>query len=176
LTVANFLRQSQKISILNRIKCDQVYDEENFEYLSYSAHHKHKQDAQSHAIVDINDIDRLVIEHIIRNAYDQALLQLTARLGISRLLEENSVLDLDELSKFVFQRMPSSSKTFENSQLSASQVDEDLNLNEDSDNRETNNDLSEEDEDDDCPVDKAGNRVNSIRSGTTECHSYDDVQ
>ena len=64
-TVADFLRRSQKISILNRIKCDQVYDEENVEYLSFPVHHKHKKDAQSHATEDNNDIDRLDIEQII---------------------------------------------------------------------------------------------------------------
>ena len=165
-TVADFLRRSQKISILNRIKCDQVYDEENVESLSFPVHHKHKKDAQSHATEDTNDIDRLDIEQIIKNAYDQAL-QLTERLGISKLLEENNVLDLDELSEFVFQRMNSSSKTYDNSQVSANQVDKDLDLEEDSDGSETNEDFSEEDEDGDCPADEEVNQENSIRSGKT---------
>jgi hypothetical protein len=93
---------------------------------------------------------------------------LTERSEISRFLQENNVLDLDELSDFLFQRMTENSNTFDNSQLSASQVDEDLYLEGNSDDSETNEDLSEDDEDDDCPVDEEGNQENTIRSRKTD--------
>ena len=41
-------------------------------------------------------------------------------------------------------------------------------LEEDSDDSEINDDLSEEDEDGDCPADEAGNQENSIRSEKTD--------
>ena len=164
-TIADFLRRSQKISILNRIKCDQVYDEDNVEYLSFPVHHKHNNDAQSQATEDIDDIDRLDIEQIISNAYDQAL-KLTERLEISRLLKENNVFSLNRLSEFVFRRMNASSKTSDYSKLSTTDTDEELDLQEDSDENQTPDELSEA-EDDECLSDEDIDDENHIRSKKT---------
>ena len=168
VTIADFLRRSQKISILNRIKCDQVYDEDNVEYLSFPVHHKHKNDAQSQATEDIDDINRLDIEQIISNAYDQAL-KLTERLEISRLLKENNVFSLNRLSEFVFRLMNSSSKTSDYSKLSTTDTDEELDLEEDSDENQTPDELSEpeEAENDECLSDEDIDDENHIRSKKT---------
>jgi hypothetical protein len=156
----------KKISILNRIKYEQVYDDENVEYLSFPVHHKYKKQVASYATEDTHDVDQRDIEQMIANAYNQAV-PLTERSGILRLSEENNIADLDELSEFVFQGMHSSAKIFDNSSLSAVQVDEDLNLEEANGKSEIDDDLSEENEDDDCPVDDEGNQDNRIRSAKT---------
>lgn len=175
-TVADFLHRSQKISILNRMKCDQLYNEENVEYLSFPVHHKNKKDTQRKTTEDTESIDQLDVEKIISDAYYQAL-KLTDRLGISRLLEQNNVLNLNELSEFVFKRMNSSSKTVDNSQMTDRKMEEELDL-DDSDDSETDDCLNGEGEDVECLADEEGSQEDSIRSQKTNfdrIRIYNDV-
>jgi len=111
-TVADFLRRSQKISILNDIKCVQLTFDDDYERLVFPVHHKHKHDHQLSSLQNLDDIDQLDIEKIISDAYNQAL-QLTERLEISQLLKEHDVFDLNSLSKYVFRELSSSSKMFD---------------------------------------------------------------
>ena len=75
--------------------------------------------------------------------------------------------------------MNSSSKTIDNSQVSGSQLDEDLDLDDDSDDSEITDNLSEDDEDDECPIDEEGNQENSIQSKKTNFNGmkiFNDVE
>ena len=113
-TVLDFLRRSQKLSLLNDIKCDQLSEEDNTERLSFPAHHKHKRDSQLSSLQHFDDIDKLDVEKIISDAFDQAL-ESNESLELSELLLEHHLFDLDSLSKYVFQRMESGSKMFDRS-------------------------------------------------------------
>lgn len=99
-TVADFLNRSQKITILNRIKCDHLSQQDGNERLSFPIHHKHKRDNHLSSVQNLDDIDQLDIEKIILDAYNEAL-ELMERLEISRVLQENEVFDLNSLSKYV---------------------------------------------------------------------------
>ncbi|CAF1133516.1 unnamed protein product [Didymodactylos carnosus] len=91
-TVADFLRRSQKISVLNRIKCEQLSQQDDNERLSFPIHHKHNHDNHPSSIQNLDDIDQLDIEKIISDAFNQAL-QLTERLQISKLLKNMTSLN-----------------------------------------------------------------------------------
>ena len=148
-TVLDFLRRSQKISLLNDIKCDQL-SEDNTERLSFHAHYKHKRDSQLSSLQHFDDIDKLDIEKTISDAFDQAL-ELTESLGISELLLEHHLFELDSLSKYVFQRMQSGSKMFNRSTAAAGNDSDEFSLDEEEyetadDNADTDNALSDEDE------------------------------
>jgi hypothetical protein len=111
-SVADFLTRSQKISILNRIKCDHSSEQGRNEHLSFPKHHKHKRDEHLSSVQMLDDIEQLDIEKIISDAYNEAL-DLTERLEISRLLLQNEVFDVNSLSKYVFRKLNSSSKMFD---------------------------------------------------------------
>ncbi|CAF0969260.1 unnamed protein product [Rotaria sordida] len=111
-TVADFLNRSQKISILNRIKCDNLCQQDDNEHLSFPIHHKHKRDNHLLSLQNLDDIDQLDVEKIISDAYNEAL-ELAERLEISRSLQENDVFDFDSLNKYVFRQLSSSSKMFD---------------------------------------------------------------
>ncbi|CAF1277306.1 unnamed protein product [Rotaria magnacalcarata] len=111
-TVADFLNRSQNISILNRIKCDHLFQQDDNEHLSFPIHHKHKRDNHLVSLQNLDDIDQLDVEDIISNAYSEAL-ELIERLEISRLLQENDVFGLNSLSKYVFKQLNSRSKMFD---------------------------------------------------------------
>jgi hypothetical protein len=86
-TVADFLRWSQKISVSNRIKCEQLSQQDDNERLSFPIHHKHNHDNHPSSLQNLDNIDQLDIEKIISDAFNQAL-QLTERLEISKLLKK----------------------------------------------------------------------------------------
>ena len=151
-SVLDFLRRSQKISLLNGIKCDQLSEEDNIERLSFPAHHKHKRDSQLSSVQHFDDIDKLDIEKTISDAFDQAL-ELTDRLGISELLSEHLLFDLHSLSKSVFQRMESGSKMYDRSTAEAVNDSDEFSLDEEEyetvdENDDTDNVLVNEDEPD----------------------------
>jgi hypothetical protein len=69
LTAADFLRRSQKISILNGIKCEQLSQDDDKEYLSFPTHHKHTRDSRLLTLENFVGIDQLDIEKVIANAF-----------------------------------------------------------------------------------------------------------
>ncbi|CAF4628340.1 unnamed protein product [Rotaria socialis] len=138
-TVADFLNRSQKISMLNRIKCDNLFQQDDSEHLSFPIHHKHKRDNHLLSLQNLDDIDQLDVENIISDAYSEAL-ELIKRLEISRLLQEHDVLGLNSLSKYVFTQLSSRSKMFDYS----TQI-----INDDDDNEFDLEDEEEEEEEED---------------------------
>ena len=144
-TVLDFLRRSQKISLLNDIKCDQLSEEDNKERLSFPAHYKHKQDSQLSSLQHLDYIDKLDIEKIISDAFDQAI-EITERLEISNLLLEHNLFDLNSLSKYVFQQMKSNSKMFNHSAQAMDSGSDESSLDEDESERIDENNLSSKDD------------------------------
>ncbi|CAF4248228.1 unnamed protein product, partial [Adineta steineri] len=67
-TVKNFIRRSQKLSILNQMKYNQ-----NEKDLSFPIHHKQKREHSLVSSHQLDEIDTLDIEQIIAHAYDQAI-------------------------------------------------------------------------------------------------------
>jgi hypothetical protein len=129
-TVADFLRRSQKISILNGIKCEQLSQDDDKEYLSFPTHHKHKRDRQLSKLQNFVGIDQLDIEKVIENAFAQAI-QLTGPLNVSKLLKEYDLLTMNSLSKYVFQQMNSNSKMFDYSTQTVRDESDEFSLDED---------------------------------------------
>ena len=129
-TVADFLRRSQKISILNGIKCDQLSQQDDTEHLSFPTHYKHKRDSQLSTLQEFDSIDQLDVENVIANAFAQAI-KSTAPLEISKLLAEHDRLPMNSLSKYVFQQMNSNSKMFDYSTQTARDDSVEFSLDED---------------------------------------------
>ncbi|CAF4219539.1 unnamed protein product, partial [Rotaria sordida] len=146
-TAADFFHHSQKISILNWIKCDQSSQEDDNEVLSFPIHHKHAGDSHLSPVQTFDDIEQLDIEKTILDAFNQAL-KLTQPLEISKLLKEHDIFELNSLSKYVFQELNSSSRMFD---YPVQTIDDDTNefnlkAEEDNENENTANNLSDDEE------------------------------
>ncbi|CAF4814541.1 unnamed protein product [Rotaria socialis] len=129
-TINNFIKLSQKLAILNQFKYDQ--SEHNFSFPKY---HKHKHDDRLVLPDQLNEIDRLDIEQIINNAYDQAthIVQHSKMLDV---LKRYDLIKLQSLSEFVFDNLSKTSKMRNfSSQITNYYVDEfDLDDKNDDDN------------------------------------------
>ncbi|CAF4165786.1 unnamed protein product [Rotaria magnacalcarata] len=132
-TAVDFLRRSQKISLLNSIKCNQVSQQDDDNILSFPIHHKHNRNNNLPSLQNLDDMDQLNVEKIISNAFNQAI-ELTANLGISKLLKERKIFDLNSLSEYVFQELNSSSRMFDYSIETVDDDYDEFNLEEDEDN------------------------------------------
>lgn len=71
-TVSDFLRRSQKLSILNQIKHEQI-NNNNERYLQFPVHHKHKKDDNLVIEQKLDEVYDLNIEKIIANSYEMAI-------------------------------------------------------------------------------------------------------
>ncbi|CAF1223474.1 unnamed protein product [Rotaria sordida] len=146
-TAADFFHHSQKISILNWIKCDQSSQEDDNEVLSFPIHHKHAGDSHLSPVQTFDDIEQLDIEKTILDAFNQAL-KLTQPLEISKLLKEHDIFELNSLSKYVFQELNSSSRMFDYLVQTIDDDTNEFNLKEEEDNENENtaNNLSDDEE------------------------------
>jgi len=175
-TVADFLRRSQKLSILLGINCDRLFGQDHNNSLLFPIHHKHKHDDNLTSLQKLEDIDQMDIEKIISAAFEQAL-QITQRLEISEILKKYDVFDMNLLSKHVFRQFNSNSKTFDYSaqmthndndgdefDLEDEEDDEDNNDNLISDQQD-NNDISDHQEEDydDNNITSIKDRFNGMR-------------
>ena len=134
-TVTDFLRRSQKISILNGIKCEQLSQQDDTEHLSFPTHYKHKRDSQLSTLQKFDSIDQLDVENVIANAFAQAI-KLTAPLEISKLLAEHDLLAMNSLSEYVFQQINSNPKMFDYSTQTARDDSYEFSLDEDDEQEE----------------------------------------
>lgn len=118
-TVNNFIKRSQKLAILNQFKYDQT--EHN---LSFPKHHKHKHDDSTVLPNQMNEIDKLDVEQIISNAYDQAI-HISQHSKMLDVLERYDLIGLQNLSEFVFDNLTKTSKMFNySSQMTSYDVEE----------------------------------------------------
>ena len=119
--VSDFLRRAEKLPVLQRIKC---YGETNTtDRLFFPIHHKHKQKDDLTTYQNINDIDQLNIEHVIFNAYEAAK-ELVENLKISRLLKEHNTRELNDLSRYIYNDLKSTSRMNDNSTFDSSSESE----------------------------------------------------
>ena len=91
-SVTNFLRRSQKLSILNGLKHSQPENR-----LSFPMHHKHKSEHSSTSKNLLHEIDTLDIERLISNAYDQAV-HIIEHSRIFSALEQHNLNNLVDIS------------------------------------------------------------------------------
>jgi len=103
-TVKNFLKRSQKLSILTQLKYNQFENS-----LSFSVHHKHKRDYSSTTTHQLNGIDSLDIEMLISNAYDQAL-ELAKHSKMFDTLNEYYINNLNDISKCIYEILNKNSR------------------------------------------------------------------
>ena len=164
-TVTDFLRRSQKLSVLNKIKHKQE-NNKNERILLFPIHHKHKNG--DHLVINekIGDIYGLDIEKIVLNSYKMAI-ALIEPFNVIPLLKQHHVIELHSLSKYIFSQLDAQSRMTDYSRMSTTnsrnsllfeldtdddEYDEDdyLNNNSDliSDICEDNDDLNESRDDD----------------------------
>ncbi|CAF4578478.1 unnamed protein product [Rotaria socialis] len=111
-TAADFLNRSNKISILNQIKCDHLLQQHENEHLLFRIHHKHKAYNRLLPLINSDDVNQLDIENIISEAYNEAV-KLVEHLKVSKLLQHNDIFDFNSLSTYVFRQLKSTSKMFD---------------------------------------------------------------
>ncbi|CAF2110349.1 unnamed protein product [Rotaria magnacalcarata] len=181
-TVNDFLRRSQKLSVLNKIKHQQG-NNPNEKPLLFPIHHKHKND--NHTIIQekIEDIYDLDIEKIILNSYKMAV-ALMKPLNVIESLKQHHIIDLDSFSKYIFSELNAKSRMIDysvittanskNSLYSESDTDDDdydeddyLNNNDElvSNINEDNDDLNEsiDDEEDEENINSIKNDFNGLK-------------
>lgn len=116
-TVTDFLRRSQKITIVNKIKHQQE-NNENESNLLFPIHYKHKNDNNSIIQENIEDIRDLDINQIVLNSYNMAV-ALIKPFDIIPLLKEYRIFELDSLSKYIFGHFNAKSRMVDDSMISA---------------------------------------------------------
>ena len=145
-TVSDFLRRAEKLSVLQQIKC---YGETNTtDRLFFPIHHKHKQKDDLTTYQNINDIDQLNIEHVVFNAYEAAK-ELVENLKISRLLKEHNTYELNDLSRYIYNDLKSTSRMNDNSTFDSSSESESDSKNYSSSEVDNTNSISRTSYDDD---------------------------
>ncbi|CAF1323453.1 unnamed protein product [Rotaria sp. Silwood1] len=132
-TVSNFIRRSQKLSILNQFKYDQSDDT-----LSFTTHQKHEHDNSLVLSDQLDEFDKLNVEQIILNAYDQAI-HIVEDSNMLDVLRQHDILDLKDLSGFVFGNLRKSSKMFSYSSGTPTDNNEEFELDEENDDNDVKN-------------------------------------
>ncbi|CAF4986618.1 unnamed protein product, partial [Rotaria sp. Silwood1] len=103
-TVKDFMRRSQKLSILNQFKHNHLEKD-----LSFPIHHKHKCEHPLQSSHQLDNIDTLDIQKLISNAYDQAL-RLVKYSKILVKLNEHQINYLNDLSSYIFNMLNKNSR------------------------------------------------------------------
>ena len=98
-TVRNFIRRSQKLSVLNELKHNQLQ-----ENLCFPIHHKHKRENLVKLSHQPDDIDISDIEQLISEAYDQAMDMVKHSTLVNEFIRCN-ISSFDDLSKFTLDEM-----------------------------------------------------------------------
>lgn len=138
-TVNNFINRSQKLSILNEVKCNQSKN-----HLSFPVHHKHKHDDSLTSTDQLNEINTLNIEQIILDAYNHAI-DIVKHSNMLHTLNQNDIQNLNDLSDFVFDSLRKSSKMYGYS--SQATIDDHEELESDDDEDDEDEDVESDDED-----------------------------
>jgi hypothetical protein len=144
-----FFRRSQKISVLNDIKYEQLSQNDDTKHLSFPTHHKHRRDSRLSTLENFVGIDQLDIEKVIANVFTRAI-EMTGPLDTSKLSIEHDLLTMDSLSSYVFQQMNSNSKMFDYSTqtMRDDSDEEDDGRSDDGHNANISSDDEEDDKDD----------------------------
>ncbi|CAF3915067.1 unnamed protein product [Rotaria magnacalcarata] len=132
-TVKDFIRRSQKLSILNQLKYDQSGKD-----LSFPIHHKHKREHSLTSSHQLDEIDTLDIEQLILNAYNQAI-HLIKHSKMLHLLNQHKINCLNDLSTYIFNILNKNSRMINYSFRTENITDEEFGLDEDNDDNDVVN-------------------------------------
>jgi hypothetical protein len=181
-SVKNFLRRSQKLSILNGLKYSQS---ENG--LSFPVHHKHKREQSSTSTSPLDEIDTLDIERLISNAYDQAI-DIIEHSKMFSTLNQHNLNNLVDMSAYIFNILKKNSKLIDYSLPTETNTMDEFGLDEENDDDDINDTqdqpidedlldcVGESDTDDDDILDSTKSDFNGIRIvdhiNPTLRHSY----
>jgi hypothetical protein len=172
-TVKNFLRRSQKLSILNQLKYNQLEKD-----LSFPIHHKHKREHSLASSHPLDEIDTLDIEQLISNAYDQAI-HIVQHSKMLDTLNQYNINNLNDLSKYIFNILHKNSRMINYSSPTVNNVIDEFGLDEENDdNNDVNdaqnqpidetlfdyqNDVASDDDDDEDILNSTKSDFNGIR-------------
>ena len=183
-TVHDFLRRSQRLSLLNDIKFKQLNDG-SVNNLAFPVHHKHRHDRHSLLTQSQTEIDQIDVEQIIIEAYNEAV-DILNDLGILNLLKDKHVLDLKLLSEYVFKYLNSNSKMYDYSFQLMNTDDEEFEIDDDVDDDNdydaTTTDLNMDDDSDDFSYsdedeqDDARNWIDTRKENFTGMKVFNTVQ
>ncbi|CAF1063831.1 unnamed protein product, partial [Didymodactylos carnosus] len=172
-TVKDFLKRAQKLSILNKIKCFETAND-NANRLLFPIHHKHLKDNRNLNNSNHNNIDNVTtddVEKIILSAYETAKV-LIDNLKMCKLLKENKIYTLKQLSTYISNSLRSSSNVTDNTM-----IDDDVDNESDTSSSSGNEDndyygeddesenISEGEDDDKIPLDHFAQVRNTTFSG-----------
>ncbi|CAF1368504.1 unnamed protein product [Adineta ricciae] len=138
-TVKNFVQRAQKLCILNQIKHNQLNNG-----LSFPVHHKHKHDDLLTVADNLDEINTLDLEQIMSDAYEQAV-NIVHHSNMLLELEENDMINLEILSKFIYNNLKKSSKMFGHSSQATTYINEELESDDDGEDEFYNQLLTFED-------------------------------
>lgn len=137
-TVKGFLRRSEKISLLNQFKYDQLEKK-----LSFPIHHKHKQRDLLASSYELDDIDMLDIMELISSAYDKAI-HLLEHSKIVDTLSKHNINCLSDLSSFIFNLLSKNSRMINYSFQTEDSIVEEFGLDEENEDNDVANDVFEQ--------------------------------
>jgi hypothetical protein len=123
-TVKDFIRRSQKLSILNQLKYNQLE-----KGLSFPTHHKHKREYSLTSSQQLDEIDTLDIQQLISNAYDQALYRVKYS-KMTDTLNQHKIDCLNDLSNYLFTILNKNSRMINYSFRTENNISEEFGLDE----------------------------------------------
>jgi len=132
-TVKDFIRRSQKLSILNQIRYNQLEND-----VSFPIHHKHKREHPLPSSHQLDEIDKLDIQQLISNANDQAL-HLVKHSKILDTLNEYKINCLNDLSNYIFNVLNKNSRMINYSFRTENNTTEEFGLDEENDDNNVTN-------------------------------------
>lgn len=137
-SVKDFLRRSQKISMLNGFKYSQSEDR-----LSFPVHHKQKREQSSTSMNPLDDIDKLDIEHLISNAYDQAV-HIVEHSRMFSTLKKHNLNNLIDISRYIFNILKKNSKLIDYSLPTETDTMNEFGLDEENDDNDEITDVQDQ--------------------------------
>ncbi|CAF4541163.1 unnamed protein product, partial [Didymodactylos carnosus] len=147
-SVKQFIKKAEKISILNSIKSQEERSNNNNDYsIRFPIHHKNRSFDQLNSSKcsddDINKLTLEKIEIIIFNAYNDMKI-LINKLKMSKLIEQNNIKDINELSLFVNEYFANNSRTTDYSNIDTEEEEEEESDEEDGKDDSANDESSTE--------------------------------
>lgn len=137
-SIKDFIRRSQKISILNQMKYHQAEKD-----LSFPIHHKHRREHSLTSVHELDEIDKLDISQLISNAYDQAI-DIVKTSKILDTLHEHKISCLNDLSDYIFNILSKNSRMINYSFRTESNITEEYGLDEENDDNDIVNDAPDQ--------------------------------
>ena len=169
-SVHQFLRKTEKLSLLNNIKSSEETNDASFS-LKFPVHHKNKR-ADTNATIyhqNATPISNTDIEKIVVKAYKHAL-KLVNCLQLGKILHTHRIDDLNTMSSFIFRHLTKTSKTVDHSKLNSSVRGDDSSDDDSSDDDDDENDddtyenLHNEEESDEEPTDTLDEDIDQMKT------------